>query len=100
MRRRRARGSILLLVLVALTMMALLGAAFADAAARRSAAARAYREAAKEAFESETSGGGQPWRHRATIPDGADGASSNGAFHGSQAVSPGRVDRVGPGTER
>ena len=97
---RRCRGAILLLVLCALAILALAGAFVARDAAERLAAARIFRESARREFLLRDRGGGQAQQEHATIDDGAAGASSNEAHHGSQAIPPGRDARVGSGPRR
>ncbi|KAF1005750.1 MAG: hypothetical protein GAK28_02965 [Luteibacter sp.] len=96
----RCRGGILIFVLCALAILALVGAFVARDAASRLAAVRAFREATRREFMRCDVDGGQPQCAHATIDDGAAGASSNEAHHGSQAIPPGRDAGVGSGSRR
>ncbi|SFW19875.1 hypothetical protein [Luteibacter sp. UNCMF366Tsu5.1] len=94
---RRERGAILVLVLAVLGMMAILAGAFAHSARLRVLEAREFEhlEACRALAD-----GGERAGQRATIDDGAKGASSNEGTHGPQTIPPGGDCRLGYGTGR
>ncbi|HEY4294554.1 hypothetical protein [Luteibacter sp.] len=94
------RGAILLVVLAVLAMMAILGASFSRSATSRLLAARDFLRAESEACLRRDLEGGKAGGERATIGEGAEGASSNEGTHGPQTFSPGGDDRLGCGTDR
>ena len=97
---RHERGAILVVVLAALAMMAILASTLARSAYLRMLAANDFRRAEEGAREERDARGGNRPDDRATIGDGAAGASSNEGHHGSQTFPPGGDDRLGRGIDR
>jgi type II secretory pathway pseudopilin PulG len=99
-RRPTERGAILLVVLAVLAMMAILAASLSRSARSRVLAAQEFQRAEMEARHGRVLHGGEVGDDHATIDDGAAGASSNEAIHGSQTIPPGGDDRLRRGTGR
>jgi hypothetical protein len=97
---RAERGAILVVVLAVLAMMAILGASLSRSATSRMLAAHDFLRAESAACASRDREGGMAGGVRATIGDGAEGASSDEGTHGPQTISPGGDDRLGCGLDR
>jgi hypothetical protein len=82
------RGSILVLVLAVLAMLAILGATLSRSVYERSLSAQRIRR------------GGTLHVPRATIGDGAQVAPTNKEVHGSQTIPAGGDDRLRGGPDR
>ncbi|MDQ0007873.1 hypothetical protein J2T07_000032 [Luteibacter jiangsuensis] len=100
MRRSAERGTILLVVLAVLAMMAILAASLSRSARSRVLAAQEFHQAEMDARHGRVPRGGEGGDAHATIDDGAVGASSNEATHGSQTIPPGGDHRLRRGTGR
>ena len=86
-RRRLRRGSVLVFVLAVLAMMTILGATLSRSVQTRALSVHHGRR------------GGTPQVPHATIGEGANGAPTNEAVHGSQAFSSGGDDRFQSGVD-